>query len=398
LETGHQALFQARPFFAGPDVAVYVAMSHLDFQSRLAGSASGVYAATGAAMSIASGRISYVLCLQGPCMSIDTACSSSLAALHMSCSSTPMLTLVASANAMLAPAVPLAYARAGMLSANGRCRTFDAHANGYVRSEGCAAVALAPGAPAWASLCATAVRQDGRSASLTAPNASAQRLLLLSTLSAAGLRAGDLAMLEAHGTGTALGDPTEVSAGCDAIGAGFFWSSSKASLGHTEPTAGMAGLAKLAVACEQRSDLGNALLRTLNTHIRDLMGSAALAAFSTQRAVIGGPATARGGLSSFGKLPALNKPPRHSPQCATIPILILRMQASAGRLLTLSSLSTVKLDRWTSAHILHDSCSRGAGTSGSGVACRTLLPRAGRLSMADRSRDSGQIRHMCVRS
>lgn len=304
LETGYQALFQARPSVTGLDIAVYVAVTHFDFQSRLTGSDS-VYAGTGAAMSIASGRLSYVLGLQGTCMSIDTACSSSLVAVHVASSITPMPALVASANVMLAPAVPLAYARAGMLSANGRCRTFDAHANGYVRSEGCAAVALAPASSARASMCATAVRQDGRSASLTAPNGSAQRLLLLRALSAAGLRAGDLVVLEAHGTGTALGDPTEVSAGCDAIGASLFWGSVKASLGHTEPTAGMAGLAKLVVACEQRSDLGNAQLRTLNAHVRGLTGSAAPATFSTQRAEMCGRATARGGLSSFGKHLAL---------------------------------------------------------------------------------------------
>jgi polyketide synthase PksN len=309
LETGHQALFQARPSLAGLDIAVYVAVSHCDFQARLAGSDS-VFAATGAAMSIASGRLSYVLGLQGACMSVDTACSSSLAAVHIACSSTPTPALVASANVMLAPAVPLAYARAGMLSASGRCRTFDAHANGYVRSEGCAAVALAPGSCARASLCATAVRQDGRSASLTAPNGSAQRLLLKRTSSAAGLRAGDLAMLEAHGTGTALGDPTEVTAGCDAVDASFLWGSVKASLGHLEPTAGMAGLAKLAVACEQRSAFGNAQLRTLNAHIRDLMRSAAPASFSAQRLGIHRPATAVGGLSSFGKHREAAQPPR----------------------------------------------------------------------------------------
>merc|ERR1712097_79352 len=144
-----------------------------------------VYSVTGDNVSVAAGRVSFVLGLQGPCSSVDTACSSALVALHggghavRSGESGAALSLAVSLK--LAPHGTLGAASAGMLSVDGRCKTLDARANGYARSEGVGAFVVRRGDEG-VVLCGSAVRQDGRSASLTAPNGSAQRVLLLAAL------------------------------------------------------------------------------------------------------------------------------------------------------------------------------------------------------------------------
>src|SRR5204862_133122 len=170
---------------------------------------------TGIATSIAAGRLAYLLGSTGPAMAIDTACSSSLVAVHLAMRSLRSgecrLALAGGVNAILSPEITVAYSQAGMLSPTGRCRTFDASADGYVRSEGCGMLvlerlsdAVAGGRAVLAILPGAAVNHDGRSSGLTAPNGNAQCAVIRAALEDAGLTPGDVDYVEAHGTGTRL--------------------------------------------------------------------------------------------------------------------------------------------------------------------------------------------------
>ena len=176
--------------------------------SKSATKAPSVYSATSGALSVLSGRLSYTLGLTGPCQTTDTACSSSLVAAHQAVSALKLGESPAAAVAgvgMLTVAVSVAFSAAGMLSALGRCHTFDRRADGYCRGEGCGAFYFSTEADDVA-VSGTAVQQDGPSASLTAPNGTSQQRLIEA------VKAGSGPSLEAHGTGTALGDPIEVRA------------------------------------------------------------------------------------------------------------------------------------------------------------------------------------------
>ena len=265
LEVGYETTHGAglrRGELLGADLGIFVGLMNTDFAS-LANSAN-VYAATGSQVSIASGRLAFVLGTQGPCVSIDTACSSALVALDAAalnlrdCDTA----LAAAANLLLQPFVSLLFACAGMLSADGRCKTFDARANGYVRSEGIGAVAL-DSEDTGLALGGCAVRADGKSASLTAPNGSAQARMIGAALAAAGLTR--LCVVETHGTGTPLGDPTELG-GLERVISygGLCVGGVKANLGHTEPAAGFSGLLALMLLPMQGVTGINAQLRTLN--------------------------------------------------------------------------------------------------------------------------------------
>ncbi|KAJ1444618.1 beta-ketoacyl synthase [Pelagophyceae sp. CCMP2097] len=184
--------------------------------AKAGGESYSVYSGTSTALSVASGRVSYTLGLTGPCLSLDTACSSSLVAVHLAVSSLQRAECpraIAMAAGLLTQSVTLMFATAGMLSALGRCHSFDSRADGYCRGEGCGAYVIdaTPSVGAVESpqaVLGTAVQQDGPSASLTAPNGSSQKRLLGAVRHAAeeGQRGR---LLEAHGTGTALGDPIE---------------------------------------------------------------------------------------------------------------------------------------------------------------------------------------------
>ena len=165
-----------------------------------------MYSATSGALSVLSGRLSYTLGLTGPCQTTDTACSASLVAAHQAVSALKLGESPAAAVAgvgMLTVAVSVAFSAAGMLSALGRCHTYDRRADGYCRGEGCGAFYFSTEADDVA-VSGTAVQQDGPSASLTAPNGTSQQRLIEA------VKAGNGPSLEAHGTGTALGDPIEV--------------------------------------------------------------------------------------------------------------------------------------------------------------------------------------------
>ncbi|MBI1357394.1 MAG: SDR family NAD(P)-dependent oxidoreductase [Acidobacteria bacterium] len=223
------------------------------------------YISSGNAHSIAAGRLSYTLGLQGPCMAIDTACSSSLVAVHLAVQSLRTgeseLALAGGVNLILAPDGTVALSQAQMLAPDGRCRTFDAAAAGYGRSEGCGVVVLKRLADAQrdqdrilAVIRGSAVNQDGRSNGLTAPNGLAQQEVIRAALANAGVDASEIGYIETHGTGTALGDPMEVEALQAVFGRGrssdkpLLLGSVKTNFGHLETAAGVAGLLKAALA------------------------------------------------------------------------------------------------------------------------------------------------------
>ncbi len=229
----------------------------------------GPHTSVGASLTMLSARISYVFDLRGPCISIDTACSSSLVATHYACNSLwnreCSQALVAGVNVMFNPAVPIALTKAGFLSPDGRCKTFDASANGYVRSEGAGVVVLKPLSAAlrdrdrvYALIRGSAVNQDGRSEGITQPNQEAQEALFREAYGRAGISPREVQYVEAHGTGTVVGDRTEAGALAAVMGAGrepdapCVIGSLKTNLGHMEGAAGVGGLIKAALALKHR--------------------------------------------------------------------------------------------------------------------------------------------------
>jgi acyl transferase domain-containing protein/NADP-dependent 3-hydroxy acid dehydrogenase YdfG len=270
---------------AGSATGVFVGIVNSDYEhlSRERGGQEefGAYFASGNARSVASGRISYVLGLQGPSVSVDTACSSSLVAVHQAVQSLRAgecgLALAGGVNAILTPESSIAISRYRMLSPDGRCKTFDAAADGFARGEGCGIVvlkrlsdALADGDRVLALIRGSAVNQDGASSGLTAPNGPAQEAVIRRALADGALQPHEVGYVEAHGTGTSLGDPVEVQALAAALGAGrpadrpLLLGSVKTNLGHLESAAGIAGLIKLAL-CLQHGEIPPHLhLRTPN--------------------------------------------------------------------------------------------------------------------------------------
>ena len=313
LEREYAALHCAgedRTALGGSLTGVFVGFAGTEFAQVLAASpvASSVYAATGSTSSIASGRLSYVLGLHGPCISYDTACSAALVACHQGLRALELgecaTTLAAGAALMLAPGVACSFAVAGMTSVRGRSHTFDVRADGYVRGEACGAVVVRC-AMGNGSLCllGSAVRQDGRSASLTAPNGQAQQSLLSAALTSACTAAGQISLHEAHGTGTALGDPIEAGSLREAMlvrrKEPLAVGGVKANVGHAEPAAGMAGLLKLAVAHHGGTASPNAQLHALNPHLSSfLQGGGGV--LPTQMAYGAHLGLSAGGVSSFG--------------------------------------------------------------------------------------------------
>ncbi len=247
---------------AGREVGVFVGASTSD-HARAATQPSA-WGPTGAALSIAANRISYLLDLRGPSMAVDTACSSSLVALHLARQSLRAgeveLALVAGVNHLGDPRTTEALASAGFLS--DRCRVLDARAAGYARAEGAVALVLASerraaelGFGARGRLLGTAVTQGGRSNGLTAPNPTAQAAAIARAWAAAGLAPPDARYVELHGTGTALGDPVETEALASLLPAeaSLPVGALKANVGHLEAAAGLAGVAKVLLCFANRA-------------------------------------------------------------------------------------------------------------------------------------------------
>ena len=242
------------------------------------------YFASGVARSVAGGRISYVLGLDGPNMSIDTACSSSLVALHSACLSLRMqecrMALAGGATVVLSPEIGIAFSKAHMMSSDGRCKAFDARADGFVRGEGCGMVVLkrlsdaeADGDRVLALIRGSAVNQDGRSSGITAPSGMAQEAVIRSALAQAGVRPEEIGYVEAHGTGTALGDPIEAHALAAVLGPGreaenpLVVGSVKTNVGHLEAAAGIAGLIKAVLALQHEQIPAHLHFQQMNPHI-----------------------------------------------------------------------------------------------------------------------------------
>ncbi|MGZ2749830.1 SDR family NAD(P)-dependent oxidoreductase [Burkholderia stagnalis] len=265
----------------GSDTGVYVGICANDFTHRFAIESADTYAATGASLATASGRLAYVFGFQGPALSIDTACSSSLVALHLACQALRRgetgVALAGGVHVSAGPESSVALAKLNALSPSGRCRAFSADADGYVRGEGCVVLvlkrlgdALRDGDRILASVRETAINQDGRSNGLTAPNRLAQTELLRTCLSRAKLNPRDVGYLEAHGTGTELGDPIELAAAASAYGvdreAPLWVGSAKTNIGHLEAGAGLAGLLRAVLALRHATIPPNLHLNGLNPH------------------------------------------------------------------------------------------------------------------------------------
>jgi acyl transferase domain-containing protein/acyl carrier protein len=225
--------------------------------------------ATGNSASIASGRLAYFLGTRGPAITLDTACSSSLVAVHQAVRSLRTgeceLAMASGVNLILSPRLSIAFSKAGMLSPHGRCKTFDAAADGYVRSEGCGVVvlkryddAVRDGDAILAVIRGSAVNQDGASNGLTAPSLPAQEELIRTALKDALLQPADIDYVEAHGTGTHLGDPVEFQALRNVFHARsnrtepLWLGSVKTNIGHTEAAAGIAGLIKVVLSMQRQ--------------------------------------------------------------------------------------------------------------------------------------------------
>ena len=228
------------------------------------------YMAIGTSNAAAAGRISYRLGLQGPSVAVDTACSSSLVAIHQACQALRLgecdLALAGGANALLTPATMITFSSAHMLAPDGRCKTFDAAADGYVRGEGCGVIvikrledAIRDGDRIRAVIRGSAVNQDGASGGLTVPNGVAQQRVITDALDRAGVKPSEVGYLEAHGTGTSLGDPIEVQAAGAVLGAGrepsrpLLIGSAKTNIGHLEAAAGIAGVIKVILSLENET-------------------------------------------------------------------------------------------------------------------------------------------------
>ena len=246
------------------------------------------YTATGGALSVACGRVSYTFGLQGICLSIDTASSSSLVAAHVAITSIMSgeadSVTSCGVNVTLRPHTTEMFTKAGMLSKDGRCKTLDFSADGYVRGEACVALELlilagkACVALHSGILVASAVNQDGRSSSLTAPNGPSQQRAIRSTLGAAGMDPSTLDGLEMHGTGTSLGDPIEVGALHAVLVAPtqtprlapLTLSAVKSHMGHTEPAAGAVGLLHAVMEARGLSAQAIVHLTAINPHLTSL--------------------------------------------------------------------------------------------------------------------------------
>jgi len=280
---------QPPDMLAGSRTGVFVGIGGFDYTNVILNykdhfQTINAYLGTGNAHSIAANRISYLLDLRGPSVAIDTACSSSLVAIHMACESLRSaqvdLAIAGAVNLILSPEVTIAFSHARMMAPDGRCKTFDAKADGYVRADGAGSVVLKRLSDALrdrdhilALVRGSAVNQDGRTAGIAAPNASAQQAVIREALAQAGVAPGDLTFIEAHGTGTSIGDPIEVEAIKGVLGKSVpgdlpcLMGAVKANIGHLENASGMASLAKVLTCLEHHEIPGQLNFTRLNPRI-----------------------------------------------------------------------------------------------------------------------------------
>lgn len=367
-----EAAGQTEPRLRGSRTGVYAAVYQRDYARWAHAHADAIdaYTSSGTHHSLAANRLSFLFDLRGPSLTVDTACSSSLVALHLACrgllGGECQRAVVAASNLILAPEESVSLSRWGMLAADGRCKTFDSRADGFVRGEGCAALILkrlsdarADGDEVLALILGTAVNQDGRSNGLTAPNLLAQQAVVREALAAARVDPARVGYVEAHGTGTALGDPIEVEALRAVVGAPradgtrCYLGSVKSNIGHLEAAAGLAGVVKTVLALRHEAIPASLHVRAINPRLA-LEGTSL--AIATRR--VAWPATGPtrvAGVSAFGvggtnAHVILEEPPRGAPADAAPP-------AREAHLLTLSAHGPEALA--DAARALHDVAAEG---------------------------------------
>ncbi|MEO5720310.1 MAG: SDR family NAD(P)-dependent oxidoreductase [Chthoniobacterales bacterium] len=268
----------------GTDIGVFVGLSHSDYQTIQDRAGIGAHTSTGTAHSIAANRISYCLNLRGPSLALDTACSSALTAVHLACehinSGRCRAAVAGGVTVLISPDGFIGFSQAGMLSPDGKCKAFDASANGFVRSEGAGMIlmkplsdAVADGDPIYAVIAASAVNQDGHTNGISLPSTEAQARLVREACANAGIDPAQIGYVEAHGTGTAVGDPIEAHALAEALCTGrtaetaLVIGSAKTNLGHLETAAGVAGLIKAALVLKHGTIPPNLHFETPNPNI-----------------------------------------------------------------------------------------------------------------------------------
>ena len=294
-------------------VGAYIGLSHLDYREWQTEEPEFSWA-MGNAMSFAAGRLAYTLGLTGPAMTVDTACSSSLVTVHLARQALLRgecdVALAGGANIIASAKMMELMTRSGLLAPDGLCKSFDARANGYARAEGSGIVvlkryrdALRDNDRVHAVIQGSAVNQDGRSTSISAPSVLAQIALIKAALADAGLSPEDIGLLEAHGTGTALGDPIEMEAVLAALGSrpadrALYVTSVKSNLGHMEAAAGVAGLLKAVLCVKHRLVPPLVNFRTLNPRID--LGEAPIRLPTRAEPWVPEHSGAYAGVSSFG--------------------------------------------------------------------------------------------------
>ncbi len=324
--------------------------THFQIQGLgLAACLNNPYFGIGSSSSMAGGRLSYILDLQGPNVSLDTACSSSLVATHLACQALRNrecdLALAGGVHAILMPDVFINLCKMNMLANDGRCKTFDAAANGFAMGEGCGIVvlkrlsdALKHGDPIIAVIRGSAVNEDGRSSSPTAPNGLAQQAVIRQALTNAGLTPDQVQYVEAHGTGTPLGDPIEVEALHTVLGKGraaqqrLLVGAVKTNIGHLAAAAGVAGLIKTALALQHGLIPPSLNLRTPNPAIPwhayalDVVTQATPWPSTSGRRIAGVSSFGWSGTNSHAVLEA---PPERQPSGPSRPYQLLLLSAKS---------------------------------------------------------------------
>ncbi|WP_213992195.1 type I polyketide synthase [Sodalis sp. dw_96] len=294
---------------------VFIGAMWNDFAHYAVSGEISAHSATGMDLSIISARLSFLLGLSGPALTINTACSSSLVAIHLACQSLRAgeceFALAGGVNVILSEHSNAAMHSLGVISPSGACHAFAAQADGYARAEGCGILLLKPlcaalrdDDPIYGTVCASGVNNNGDNASLTAPSARAQEILMREVCRQGGISPGDVDYLEAHGTGTLLGDPIEAAAAAKVYCQGqnrtgpLIVGSVKANIGHCEAASGVAGLIKILLAMHDGEIPSQANFHHPNPHI-DL----AELGITIPRQRVPWPAGSRGrlaALSSFG--------------------------------------------------------------------------------------------------
>lgn len=321
LEVAWQALENAAelgPDLSGSQTGVFLGVSQNDYVRNCLSETDTInfYNATGSYNCIVSNRISYFFNLHGPSIAIDTACSSSLVSIHYACQSLRNqecnMAISGGVSAIVSPEMTIAFSQGKLMSPDGKCKAFDASADGYVRSEGCGIVVLKRLNDAIRDsnniLCVlkgSSVNQAGRSNGISAPNGMEQQAVISAAIQNAGINPAEVQYVETHGTGTVVGDPIEVRALGNVLGKGrttdnpLVIGSVKTNIGHTETAAGVAGLIKVILSMKNQMIPEHLHFNRINPEIslEDIPAKIPLQALSWKKDEI---KSRIAGVSSFG--------------------------------------------------------------------------------------------------